>query len=117
MGPASERRDHPHRRGADTGQLAILAAGPLSTGRTAAVVRQAVPARLAGDDWLGQELPPAGAACRGRRTNADEVSRSAATADGSGVNRSLTIGPIVCQIAPEATTPGPWEPSPAQRSA
>ena len=44
-------------------------------GRQSAVVRQAVRARLAGDDRLGQEQPAAGVAGRGRRTHRRQVSR------------------------------------------
>ena len=69
-GRLPDRRDDPDRRGADAGQLAVLAGGHVSAGHESAVVRQAICARLAGDVRLGQEQPAAGAArrtwCSGR---------------------------------------------------
>ena len=46
-------RADPGGRGADAGQLALLAGGRLGGGRQSAVVRQAVRPRLAGDDAAG----------------------------------------------------------------
>ena len=54
-------------------------------GRQPAVVRQAVRARLAGDDRLGQEQPAAGAAGRGGGADAGEVPGSVRTTDGTAV--------------------------------
>ena len=55
------RRADPDRRSADARQLALLAGRPVSAGPVTAVVRQAVRARLAGNDrgWDKNSPPPA----------------------------------------------------------
>ena len=64
-------------------------------GQQPAVVRQAVRARLAGDDRLGQEQPAAGAARRRRGADPAEVPGSVPALDGAtwGHCRSLTVSP------------------------
>ena len=83
VGPAADGRTHPDRRGADAGQLAVLAEGHVPAGFVAAVVRQAVRPRLAGNDRLGQDQPAAGIAPGGGREDGRQVSRGAGEADRS----------------------------------
>src|SRR5262249_15145859 len=85
-------RTDPDRRGADAGQLALLAAGPVPGRRQSAVVRQAIRPRLAGDDLLGQEQPAAGAAARGRRANPAEIPGGAGPAGRRRVMKGTAMG-------------------------
>ena len=65
------RRAAPDRRGVHAGLVAVLAGRRVPAGRAAAVVRQAVRARLAGFDRLGPRAAGPGAA--GRRGRADRI--------------------------------------------
>jgi hypothetical protein len=77
MGPTAVGRTDSHRRGADAGQLAVLAGGVVPCGRVAAVVRQAVRPRLARNDRVGQGRPAAGTAGRGGAAHGRKVSGGA----------------------------------------
>src|SRR5687768_14776194 len=80
MGLARRTADS-DRRSADARQLAFLAGRPVRTGPPAALVRQAIRARLAGDHRLGQEQPATGAAGRSNRADAGQVHRSLRAAE------------------------------------
>ena len=73
--PPRRRRDRPRRRGADAGLLALLAGRPLPAGQHAALLRQAVRARLGRRGGLGPQAAGAGAAARRGRADAGQVRR------------------------------------------
>ena len=81
------RRARARRRGVDAGLLALLAGRRVRAGRRAAVVRQAVRARLLRGARLGQDLARARAARRGRRRHARPLRRGVRAADGDLVRR------------------------------
>ena len=73
------------RRGAHARQFPLLAGRPIRAGPRPAVVRQAVRARLAVGDRLGQEQPAAAVARRRGGQDPAEVRRGLRAADRSGV--------------------------------
>jgi phosphoribosylaminoimidazole-succinocarboxamide synthase len=92
VGTPTRRRNPSHRRSADTGQFALLAGGRVSRRRQSALVRQAIRARLVGDDRLGQEQSAAGIAAGGRRAHRSQVSGSIRTPTKRGRATWMTQG-------------------------
>ncbi len=79
------RRARRRRRGADAGLLPLLAGRQLRARVLAAVVRQAVRARLARDAAVGQDAPGARAAGRGARRHGRALPRGLRAARGAAV--------------------------------
>ena len=86
------RRTHLDRRSAHAGFFALLARGALRTGRTAALLRQAIRARLSRAYSMVQDAAGAGAAARNRRTHQRKVSRSVSRPDRTR-SRLIRFGP------------------------